>query len=223
LTVLKINNMKPKVTTEHHKGQAQIFDNPFLESLTKSNVKSNAVVYGLTVAIVIYVALYIIDLSFLTFISLFTFALFSWTFAEYVLHRYLFHWMSENKYAKRFHFIMHGNHHLYPKDIERILMPPVPGLIMGSILFGVFYIFFNIIGFPDLTWAFFPGFFLGYLLYSFFHYATHTVRPPDRFKNIWNHHLLHHYKYPEKAFGVSSTIWDRVFRTMPPKQNHKAK
>lgn len=209
--------MKPQVTTEHHKGKAQIFKNPFLESLTKTSLISNAIVFGLTVLILIYVALFVINLSFVTFISLFAVALFFWTFAEYILHRYLFHWMSENKYAKRFHFIMHGNHHLYPKDTERILMPPVPGIIMGSILFGIFYVIFTIIGYPQFTWGFFPGFFLGYLLYSFFHYATHMIRAPKRFQNLWNHHLIHHYKYPDKAFGVSNTIWDHVFGTMPPK------
>lgn len=210
--------MKPKVTTEHNKGHAQIFKNPILESLTRSGIKTNAMVYGATVLILVYVALYVINLPFLIFIGLFSFALFFWTFAEYILHRFLFHWMNENKYARRFHFIMHGNHHLYPKDTERILMPPVPGLLLGALLFGIFYIFFSIIGLPHYTWAFFPGFFLGYLLYSFFHYATHVVRPPKRFKDLWNHHLLHHYKYPDHAFGVSNRIWDRVFGTMPPKK-----
>jgi sterol desaturase/sphingolipid hydroxylase (fatty acid hydroxylase superfamily) len=83
---------------------------------------------------------------FITFISLFIFALFFWTFAEYILHRFLFHWITENKYVKRFHFIVHGSHHLYPRDKERILMPPVPGLIMASILFGIFYVVFSLLG-----------------------------------------------------------------------------
>jgi sterol desaturase/sphingolipid hydroxylase (fatty acid hydroxylase superfamily) len=69
------------------------------------------------------------------------------------------------------------------------------------------------------TWAFFPGFFLGYLLYSFLHRATHVAKPPKRFKNIWRHHSLHHYKYPDKAFGVSTSLWDRVFGTMPPRDS----
>ena len=175
-------------------------------------------VYGATGLILVYVAVYVINLPFLIFIGLFSFALFFWTFAEYILHRFLFHWMNENKYARRFHFIMHGNHHLYPKDTERILMPPVPGILLGALLFGIFYIIFSIIGLPQYTWAFFPGFFLGYLLYSFFHYATHVVRPPKRFKDLWNHHLLHHYKYPDHAFGVSTRIWDRVFGPIPPKK-----
>lgn len=210
--------MKPKVTTEHHRGQAVIFKNPFLESLTKTNLTSNIIVYGLTVLILVYVALFVMNIPILIFLSLFTFALFFWTFAEYILHRYVFHWVNENKAVKRFHFTMHGSHHLFPKDEERLLMPPVPGLIMGSILFGLFYLIFTILGYSVYTWAFFPGFFLGYLLYSFLHRATHVVKPPKRFKYIWKHHSLHHYKYPEKAFGVSNTLWDRVFGTMPPKQ-----
>jgi len=28
-------------------------------------------------------------------------------------------------------------------------------------------------------------------------------------------HAIHHYKYPEKAFGVSSPLWDFVFGTLP--------
>ena len=210
--------MKLKVTTEHRSGQARIFKNPFLESLTKTNLRSNVIVYGFVVVSLIYVALFKIMIPVKTFLILFFFALFFWTFAEYILHRYLFHWISESKLVQRFHFIMHGNHHLYPRDTERILMPPVPGIIMGTILFLLFYMLFTIIGYPDFTWAFFPGFFLGYLLYSFIHLATHTSRPPKNFKYLWKHHSLHHYKYPEKAFGVSTTIWDRVFGTMPPKQ-----
>ena len=123
------------------------------------------------------------------------------------------------KFVQRFHFIMHGSHHLYPKDTERLLMPPVPGLLMATMLFAFFYVIFTLIGYPNYTWGFFPGFFLGYLLYSFLHRATHVVKPPKQFKFLWKHHSLHHYKYPNKAFGVSNTLWDHVFGTMPPKKS----
>lgn len=208
--------MSLKVTTEHNKGQATIFKNPFLERLTKTNVRSNVMVYGIVILILVYVALFRIGIPYLTFISLFIFALFFWTLAEYILHRFLFHWINERKLVQRFHFIMHGSHHLYPRDEERLLMPPVPGLIMASLLFLIFYSIFGVFGYSDLTWAFFPGFFLGYLLYSFLHRATHVHKPPKRFKYLWKHHSLHHYKYPNKAFGVSTRFWDRVFGTMPP-------
>ena len=209
--------MKPRVTTDYNKGKAVIFKNPFLERLTKTDPVSNIIVYGSTILTLLYLALYNMNIMLYTFLILFVGALFFWTFAEYILHRYLFHWINENKSVQRFHFIMHGNHHLYSKDIDRILMPPIPGLIMGAILFGIFYIFFSIIGHSVYTWAFFPGFYLGYLLYSFIHRATHVNKPPKRFKYLWKHHSLHHYKYPEKAFGVSNTFWDHVFGTMPPK------
>jgi len=211
--------MNPKVTTEHNKGNATIFKNPFLESLTKTNLRSNIIVYGAVVILLIYNALYIKNIELIEFIGLFMVALFFWTFAEYMLHRFVFHWINENKFVQRFHFVMHGSHHLYPKDTERLLMPPVPGILMASMLFAIFYVIFSIIGYPNFTWGFFPGFFLGYLLYSFLHRATHVVKPPKRFKYLWKHHSLHHYKYPEKAFGVSNTLWDHVFGTMPPKNN----
>lgn len=211
--------MEYKVTTENHRGQATIFENSFLESLTKTSLKQNIIVYGLLVILLIYNAIAIQNIPVLQFIGIFFFALLFWTLAEYLLHRYLFHWISENKYIQRFHFIMHGSHHLYPRDTERLLMPPVPGILMASILFLIFYIIFSLLNIPIYTWAFFPGFFLGYLLYSFLHRATHVMKPPKRFKYLWKHHSLHHYKYPNKAFGVSNTLWDHIFGTMPPKNS----
>lgn len=209
--------MSPHVTTEHHRGSATIFKNPVLESLTRTSLRQNVIVYGTLIAALIYYALAVVGIPVFEFIGLFVFALFFWTFAEYILHRYLFHWISENKFVKRFHFVMHGSHHLYPRDKERLLMPPVPGLIMASALFLIFFSIFSLFNLADYTWAFFPGFFLGYLLYSFVHRATHVAKPPKKFKYIWKHHSLHHFKYPDKAFGVSTTLWDRVFGTMPPK------
>ena len=213
--------MEYKVTTENHRGQATIFENSFLESLTKTSLKQNIIVYGLLVILLIYNAIEIQNIPILEFIGIFFFALLFWTLAEYLLHRYVFHWISENKYIQRFHFIMHGSHHLYPRDSERLLMPPVPGILMASFLFLIFYIIFSLLNIPVYTWAFFPGFFLGYLLYSFLHRATHVMKPPKRFKYLWKHHSLHHYKYPNRAFGVSNTFWDRIFGTMPPKNSYK--
>ena len=76
--------MKPKVTTEHNRGAATIFKNPFLESLTKTSLRQNIIVYGIVVLLLIYNALFIQNIPFLTFLGLFAFALFFWTFAEYI-------------------------------------------------------------------------------------------------------------------------------------------
>ena len=212
--------MNPKVTTEHNKGKAKIFKSPVLESLTKTTPLSNIIIYGLAIVFAVYYALNNIGISILTFSGLFLFGVLFWTFAEYMLHRYIFHWVTEAKWSQRFHFIMHGAHHLYPTDKERLLMPPVPGFIMAGFLFCIFYLIFYIFGIPILTFGFFPGFFSGYLMYSFVHRATHIMKAPKGFENLWLHHQLHHYKYPEKAFGVSNVFWDKVFGTMPPKMKN---
>ncbi|KAG4078439.1 hypothetical protein HA402_000414 [Bradysia odoriphaga] len=105
---------------------------------------------------------------------------------------------------------MHGNHHEYPRDRQRLFMPPVPSLIISSFLFTVFYLLMQ-----QAAWAFFPGFISGYLLYGSMHYAIHAWAPPFKWlKPLWRNHHLHHYKDEERGFGVSSTLWDRVFGTM---------
>ena len=62
---------------------------------------------------------------------------------------------------------------------------------------------------------FFPGFILGYLMYGTMHYAIHAWNPPFKWmKSLWRNHHLHHYKNEGKGYGVSTTLWDRVFGTM---------
>ena len=85
--------MKPKVTTEFQHGQATIFKNPFLERLTKTNPISNIIIYGIAIVLIIYVAIDIISLSILQVAGLFVFGVLFWTLAEYLLHRFLFHWI----------------------------------------------------------------------------------------------------------------------------------
>jgi sterol desaturase/sphingolipid hydroxylase (fatty acid hydroxylase superfamily) len=89
-------------------------------------------------------------------------------------------------------------------------MPPIPSLILSSTIFGTFYLLMG----PQ-AFMFFPGFLLGYLLYGSTHYAIHAWNPPFKFmKPLWRNHHLHHYKDEHLGFGVSTTIWDRVFGTM---------
>ena len=49
--------------------------------------------------------------------------LFVWTLTEYVLHRYVFHWTNDTAFGKRVHFLLHGVHHDYPQDKDRLVMP----------------------------------------------------------------------------------------------------
>jgi sterol desaturase/sphingolipid hydroxylase (fatty acid hydroxylase superfamily) len=136
--------------------------------------------------------------------------MFFWTLFEYLMHRFAFHYIAESKRAQKFIYIMHGNHHHYPRDKERLFMPPVPSLILASVIFGLQFLLLR-----NNTFAFFPGFLLGYLMYGSMHYAIHAWNPPFKWmKPLWRNHHLHHYKDEERGFGVSSTLWDQVFGTM---------
>jgi sterol desaturase/sphingolipid hydroxylase (fatty acid hydroxylase superfamily) len=194
----------------HNKGQAQLFRNQYLEMMTKTHP---LVIWGLYLPIItyfLYVANARFDFSvirvFLTFLG----GMFFWTFFEYLMHRFAFHAIGESERAKKFIYVMHGNHHHFPRDKERLFMPPVPSLIIASVIFSIFYFIMG-----KIVFMFFPGFILGYLLYGTMHYAIHAWNPPFKWmKPLWRNHHLHHYKNDHRGFGVSTTIWDRIFGTM---------
>ncbi len=147
----------------------------------------------------------------------FTAGFFSWTLAEYLLHRFFFHMKSESKIVKRIAYTMHGIHHDFPNDYTRLFMPPVPATLFMMFFFATFYLILNM-----KVFAFLPGFLVGYLTYAFTHFKTHQIRAPKLLKFIWTHHLKHHYQDEDKAYGVSSPFWDVVFRTLPRKAIVKA-
>lgn len=194
----------------HNKGQAQLFKNHYLEMLTKTHP---LVIWGLYMPVItclLYYSSFRLDFEasriFLTFLG----GMLTWTLFEYVMHRFVFHFIAESEKAQKIVYVMHGNHHHFPRDKERLFMPPVPSLILASILFLVFYV---IMGWNVAM--FFPGFLLGYLMYGTMHYAIHAWNPPNKWmKPLWRNHHLHHYKDEAKGFGVSTTLWDHVFGTM---------
>jgi sterol desaturase/sphingolipid hydroxylase (fatty acid hydroxylase superfamily) len=194
----------------HNKGQAQLFRNPFLEMLTKANP---IVIWSMYLPFIIGLPIYAyrnLGVNGGRIALLFLGGMFFWTLFEYLAHRFAFHWIAESQRAQKFVYIMHGNHHHYPRDRERLFMPPLPSIILASVIFGLEYL---ILG--TRVYAFFPGFILGYLLYASMHYAIHAWNPPFKWmKPLWRNHHLHHYKDENKGFGVSSTIWDHVFGTM---------
>src|SRR5690606_19832641 len=147
---------------------------------------------------------------------LFVIAILSWTLVEYIAHRYIFHLHPKSKLGKRIIYIFHENHHEFPRDKMRLFMPPLPSIILASLLFGIFALGSKLLtGTIDYSYVYFSGFFFGYLAYVSMHYAIHAFAPPKALKSLWRNHHLHHYKYPDKGFGVSSTFWDKVFGTVP--------
>lgn len=194
----------------HNKGQARLFDNPTLEMLTKANP---VVIWSMYLPMIIGLPIYAathFGFGVAKILLLFFTGMFFWTFFEYLAHRFMFHWIADSVRAQKFVYIMHGNHHHYPRDRERLFMPPLPSIILAASIFGLQYLLLG-----QYSFVFFPGFILGYLLYASMHYAIHAFNPPFKWmKPLWRNHHLHHYKDEHKGFGVSSTLWDHVFGTM---------
>ena len=194
----------------HNKGQARLFRNDFLEMLTKTHP---LVIWGMYLPVIGFM-LYYSNARFdypvwrvaVTFIG----GMLFWTFFEYIAHRFIFHMVSESPRMQKFSYTLHGNHHHYPRDRQRLFMPPVPSILISSAIFGLLYLFMR-----QNAFMFFPGFVFGYLMYGTMHYAIHAWNPPFKWmKPLWRNHHLHHYKNEHHGYGVSSTIWDHVFGTM---------
>ena len=201
----------------HNKGQAQLFKNPYLEMLTKTHP---LVIWGMYLPMIIGFPWYTANKFQFTSIiiaTVFIAGVLFWSLFEYLMHRFVFHMVAESERARKFIYVLHGNHHEYPRDKERLFMPPVPSLIISSLIFFAMY---AIMG--NYAFVFFPGFMLGYLMYGTMHYAIHAWNPPIKWmKPLWRNHHLHHYKNEEQGFGVSSTLWDHVFGTMFDLKNEK--
>ena len=194
----------------HNKGQAQLFNSSYLEMLTKTHP---LVIWGIYLPISCFLLYYSsATLAFPAWkiVGMFGFGVFTWTLFEYLMHRFVFHYVAESNQAKRIIYVLHGNHHHYPRDRERLFMPPVPSLIISGVVLSLQYLAIG-----KAAFMFFPGFVIGYLMYGSMHYAIHAWNPPFKWmKPHWRNHHLHHYKNEERGFGVSTTLWDHVFGTM---------
>jgi sterol desaturase/sphingolipid hydroxylase (fatty acid hydroxylase superfamily) len=194
----------------HNKGQAKLFRNAYLEMLTKTHP---LVIWGMYLPVICF----LLYRSYVRFeytpgqiVLVFGAGIFFWTFFEYLMHRFIFHFLASSERATKIIYVMHGNHHEYPRDRERLFMPPVPSIILSSLIFSLQYLLMG-----NVAFMFFPGFIWGYLMYGTMHYAIHAWNPPFKWmKPLWRNHHLHHYKDPDMGFGVSTTLWDRVFGTM---------
>ena len=189
----------------------RMFKSDFFEVLSKVHYLVPGIIFLPVILFCAYWSLFNVEMSFLNFIGYFLLGLFVWTLTEYVMHRFVFHYAPPDKpWAQRLHFIFHGVHHDYPSDAKRLVMPPSVSIPLAT---GFFFLFKYILPEGDV-YAFFPGFMIGYLFYDMTHYAIHHFNfKGNIWKKIKQHHMLHHYQDPDKGYGVSSPLWDKVFRS----------
>jgi dihydroceramide fatty acyl 2-hydroxylase len=141
--------------------------------------------------------------------------LFLWTLGEYTLHRFLFHYPAKTEKAQRIFFLFHGVHHAQPQDKTRLVMPFPVSIPLALVFYGLFTLILGtLLKVPQWVNPLTAGFMTGYLLYDLTHYATHHFPMRSGYaKYLKRYHMAHHYKDPNTRFGVSSPVWDWVFRT----------
>lgn len=92
-------------------------------------------------------------------------------------------------------------------------MPLLTSAPLAVIFYTLFYVLFGGVKLAEPIYA---GFALGYLCYDGTHYAVHHFKQTSRIgRFLKRHHMLHHHADHDGGFGVSSPLWDIVFRTMP--------
>lgn len=200
-----------------NKGSATLFKNPILERLTRTHFLVPVILYFVMSAGVVVYSYFKTERSLQFIALLFVAGWFVFTLFEYLIHRFLFHFEANTPRQKEIKYKMHGVHHHYPKDKDRLAMPPLLSLLVAAVFYFLFLLIMGNSGYP-----FFAGFIMGYAAYLFIHYAVHRYRQPhNALRILWRHHSLHHYKSETTAFAVSNPFWDYVFGTLPDQKSIK--
>lgn len=127
----------------------------------------------------------------------------AWTLVEYLLHRFVLHGMAPFR-------AWHAEHHLRP----RVLIG-TPTILSAALVAILVFVPALLLGDPWRALAVTFGLLTGYLVYVIVHHATHHWREGHAWTRLLKrHHALHHGKdgMPSR-FGVTSPLWDIVFRT----------
>ena len=194
-------------------GSAQIFSNPVLERISRTHISVPITLFLTISSVSLYFGLITTIPLWLGFAVLFA-GIFVFTFVEYLMHRHFFHMEPDTPIKDKLQYGIHGVHHDYPKDKDRLAMPPFVSAAYAAILYLMFTLLMG-----DFALYFLPGFLLGYAGYLGVHYLVHVSNPPKNFfKVLWVNHAIHHYKNPDTAFGVSSPLWDYLLGTLPKKE-----
>jgi len=143
--------------------------------------------------------------------------IFVWSLSEYLLHRFVFHFEPKSEFLQRVWYLIHGVHHEQPQCKTRLVMPPILSIPLALLFYVLFEMVVGVLlGMPRMSGPVFSGFVTGYLGYDMMHYAEHHLSMRWGFlKYLKRYHLRHHFKNPDHGFGVSSPVWDVVFRTKP--------
>ena len=189
-----------------------MFENPVLELASRVHPAVPPLLYLPVVTVCLVLAIGREDLGVPSVAGVFVLGLAFWTLAEYLLHRFVFHFEPDTRWGRRLHFIIHGVHHDYPHDPMRLVMPPSVSVPLATLVF----LGFRLVLGPAWSLPFFAGFLIGYLIYDMTHFHIHHHRSDNKLSlALRRYHYRHHFQQSDRGYGVTSSLWDRVFRTIP--------
>lgn len=207
-------NVKTDPIVPKNKGSKQLFQNPVLERLTRTHISVPLSIFFVYSAALLYWSIAHTSLSVWTTVGMFGLGFITFTWIEYITHRYVFHMGTFTRLREKVQYTVHGVHHEFPKDKSRLAMPPLLSITISTVLLLLFRLMMG-----DFVFSFLPGMLVGYAFYLSVHYMVHVYAPPKNiFKWLWINHSVHHYKHGEYIFGVSSPLWDYIYGTMKEKK-----
>lgn len=136
---------------------------------------------------------------------MFAFGFIVWTLAEYWIHRSVLHgpyWMG-----------IHERHHVHPREQVAFPIWQIP---------MYFTAIFGLVGVSCGPWTppVFAGVLVGWIIFFMMHHFMHSLSPATLAEWPWlqdfaRRHNLHH-KVTAANYGITTDLWDRVFRTYRP-------
>jgi sterol desaturase/sphingolipid hydroxylase (fatty acid hydroxylase superfamily) len=190
-------------------GEAKLMDSPWLEPLTRTHPITPVAVFGPVLALLLWRQIDRDQPSW----ALVAFAMAGvvlWTVMEYALHRFVFHCRPRRRLGIVLTYLVHGVHHAYPSDRGRLVMPPTVSLPFAV----AFYALFVGAAGVRVGEGLYTGFLTGYVAYDTLHYVVHATRARTPWlAALQRNHMSHHFRVPDRRFGVSTTVWDHVFGT----------
>ena len=128
----------------------------------------------------------------------------TWTFVEYILHRFWMHDKDSNSAMAQ----THHHHHTHPTEI-------VVTNLHRLALISVFVMLVLVGAYLNDYFTFLVGLFFGVTGYFLMHRFLHLKLAQQVFKRLVRYHIYHHCKYPNTCFGISVPWWDDLFKTVP--------
>jgi sterol desaturase/sphingolipid hydroxylase (fatty acid hydroxylase superfamily) len=116
----------------------RLFENDLLERLSHVHPITPLLVWAPVAIWLLWSSLAAYSFSALEIVTCAVAGLLAWTLAEYLLHRFVFHFPARGPLGKRFVFLFHGNHHDDPRDKTRLVMPPAGGIPIMALLYLLF-------------------------------------------------------------------------------------